>query len=188
MKPGVIGILVVVFCSCALFDDASDSSGPTQPTNQTHGYALLYDLMSSEKDVSKVLIIKRERAELRDLIRDIAQRCRRASKELEQFARADRSLNLKDRGLPSAEVETRSAISQTKAKQLITESGKEFELRLLIAQQEALTYGSHLATVIAKTESNAGRAEFLRQLSTDLTTLENRLSQMLLGNYNWAAK
>jgi hypothetical protein len=162
--------------------------GRTPRAHDTHGYALLFDLLGDEKNVSRLLIIKRERAELRDLIRDIAQRCGQAHEELERFAKADPAVDVKTNGLPAVEIGTRDAIGKTKAKQLLTESGKEFELRLLIAQHEALTYGSHLAVTVAKGETNAERAQFLRRLSSDLEVLENRVTSMLLANYGWTAR
>jgi len=158
--------------------------GRAPRAHDTHGYALLFDLLGDEKNVSKLLIIKRERPELRDLIRDIAQRCGQAHEELERFAKVDPALNLKTNGLPAVEIGTRNFIGKTKAKQLLTESGKEFELRLLITQHEALTYGSHLAATIVKSETNAERAQFLRRLSSDLEVLENRVTSMLLANYS----
>jgi hypothetical protein len=163
------------------------SEGRAPRAGDATGYALLFDLLGDEKNVSKLLIIKRERAELRGLIRDIAQRCGQAHKELEGFAKADRALNLKTNGLPGVEIQTRDAIGKTKAKHLLTESGKEFELRLLIAQQEALTYAGHLAAAISKTEANSQRAQFLRQLASDLSAFEQRVTSMLLANYRLPA-
>ena len=190
-------LLLFFLCGCTSLHETSSRTPAPQsdalgsrnsPLQSSHGYALLFDLLGDEKNVSKLLIIKRERAELRDLIRDIAQRCGTAHEELERFAKSDSGLNLKTNGLPAVEIGTRDAIGKTKAKQLLTESGKEFELRLLISQHEALTYGSHLAATIAKAETNAQRAQFLRRLSSDLEVLENRVTSMLLANYNWPAK
>ena len=184
-----------LLCGCAsLHETSSVTPSPpnargssNSPLQITYGYALLFELLGDEKNVSKLLIIKRERPELRDLIRDIAQRCGTGHEELERFAKADPTLNLKTNGLPAVERGTRDAIGKTKAKQLLTESGKEFELRLLIAQHEALTYGSHLAATIAKTEANAQRGQFLRRLSSDLEVLENRVMSMLMANYSLPA-
>jgi hypothetical protein len=190
MLHKLVLLMALSFCAggCALFHETSGVTPAAEGSTNANGYALLFDLLGDEKDVSKLLIIKRERAELRDLIREIAQRCGKAHDELERFARADRTLNLKAHGLPPAESESRAAIGKTKAKQLLTQSGKEFELRLLIAQHEALTYGSHLAGTMVKSESNAQRGQFLRQLSSDLTALEQRVTSMLLTNYNWTTK
>jgi len=177
--------LLVVLCGCASLHETSTQSPAPPSSTSADSYAVLFDLLGDEKDVSKLLIIKRERAELRNLIREIARRCGQGHEELEGFGRTDSSLNLKAHGLPAIESETRAAIAKTKAKQLLTESGKEFELRLLITQHEALTYGAHLAASIAKTETNPQRAQFLRQLSSDLTALEQRVTSLLLASYHW---
>ena len=156
-------------------------------TNQPvyHARALLFDLLGDEKNVSKLLIIKRERPELKALINEISQRTGKAHKELEEFAKSDRSLNLKDMGLPAAEVLTRKAIAKTRAKELLTESGKDFELHLLLAQNEALTYGGHLATIAANSDTVTNRHQMLQQLSTDILQLQRKTVEMLLKNYTW---
>jgi hypothetical protein len=183
----VLAMLSIFVVGCASLHESSSVAPARSSNTNSDGYALLFDLLGDERNVSKLLIIKRERPELRDLIRDIAQRCGKAHGRLEQFGRADRGLSLKTNGLPSIEIATRDAIGKTKAKQLLTESGKEFELRLLISQHEALTYASHLAASIAKGETNAQRSQFLRQLSSDLTIMEQRVTSLLLTRYNWPA-
>ncbi|HKQ38670.1 MAG TPA: hypothetical protein VJ063_11375 [Verrucomicrobiae bacterium] len=163
------------------------TSTPAGSTNQSvyHAHALLFDLLGEEKNVSKLLIIKRERAELKTLINEISQRTGKAHKELEQFARSDRSLNLKDLGLPSAEVLTRKAIAKTRAKELLTESGKDFELHLLLTQNEALVYGGHLAAIAATSDTVTNRHQMLQQLSTDILQIQRKTAEMLLKNYTW---
>ena len=165
---------------------------PQQPLSETqssdshasgHGHALLFGLLGDEKNVSKLLIIKRERPELRALINEISERAGKAHKELEAFAKSDQRLNLKDQGLPGAEVLTRSAIAKARAKELLTESGKEFELRLLLTQNEALTYGAYLAATAAANDTAADRRQMLQQLSTDLLQLQKKTAHMLFKNY-----
>src|SRR5689334_14676992 len=53
------------------------------PSTRSQGFALLTKLMSDEKDVSKLLIIKRERTELHDLITTISERCKAANQHLQ---------------------------------------------------------------------------------------------------------
>jgi hypothetical protein len=180
--------LVGLIWGCAATTKAPASAESPVSTNVTHGYALLFDLMGDEKNVSKLLIIKRERAELRELIQAIAQRCGRAHDQLESLARTDSTLNLKQNGLPGAEVETRETIGKAKAKELLTDGGKEFELRLLLAQHEALSYGRHLAQVIANAERQPERKQFLQRLAADLGGLHGRVTAMLLANYTIPAK
>jgi hypothetical protein len=113
------------------------------------GYALLYQLMGDEQNVSKLLLVKREREELNTLVKSISKAAGDAHKQLEVFGKADSSLNLKANGLPREEVAARESISKAKAKELLTGKGKNFELSLLLSQNEALTYAEHLALTLA---------------------------------------
>ena len=173
--------VVQVGCRTAQRPVSGMHSSASSTPGQAH--ALLFGLLGDEKNVSKLLIIKRERPELRALINEIAERASKAHKELEAFAKADRTLNLKDQGLPSAEVMTRDAIAKARAKELLTESGKEFELRLLLAQNEALTYGAYLAATAAASETVPNRRQMLQQLSADLLQLQKKTVGMLLKHY-----
>jgi len=71
---------------------------------------------------------------------------------------------------------------------LLAANGKEFELQLLLNQNEALTYGSHLAEVVARGEESSTRAEFLRKLSGDLGKQRQRVVAMLLEGYTWKVR
>lgn len=179
----VLPILVLTGC---VFNAPSSGIPHPSPGAAGHGYALLFDLLGDEKNVSKLLIIKRERAEFRDLIKQIAERSAAAHKQLGAFAKADNRLNLKDRGLPALELATRESISKETGKQLLTVKGKDLELQLLLTQNEALTYGAHLAAVTAKSEGNPERAQFLRQLSSDLANLQQKVVTMLTARYSWS--
>src|SRR6185436_19382267 len=115
-----------------------------------------------------LLIIKRERSELKEVSKAISHTAGEAHKQLEKFGKADTSLNLKDKGLPAAETTTRESISKAKAKELLTDKGKDFELKLLLSQNEALGYGEHLALTAAEKETSPERLRFLRNLTRDL--------------------
>jgi len=64
---------------------------------------------------------------------------------LEEFARHDPSIHLKEFKLPAGEVATRDAFAPPSRKELLSQSGDEFELTLLLTQTEALSYAWHLA-------------------------------------------
>src|SRR5829696_764965 len=81
-------------------------------TTDHHGYALLFALLGDEKDVSKLLVVKRERAELRELIKAISETAARGHRDLENSAKTDRSIDLHKQGLPPAESATRAAIAR----------------------------------------------------------------------------
>lgn len=156
---------------------------PVTGQADSHGYALLADLCGDEKDVSKLRFLKRERPALKALLQEIAATNRVAHEALQKFAKEAPTLNLKDMGLPNAEVAARQAISKFKEHAILSSKGKDLELQLLLDQNEALTYGSHLAQVVAQSESEPRRREFLEQLAAALGTLQKKVLQALSSAY-----
>jgi hypothetical protein len=148
---------------------------------QTHDntLALLDDLLGDEKNVSKILIIKRNSDELGKLVKDISKTAGDGAKMLEALAKTQPGLDLKAINLPPGETATRKSISKTKEQILLHSKDAEFEFQLLLTQAEALNYGAYLAMVIADTETDANRTrEFLR-LSAELRDLRERVEAML---------
>jgi hypothetical protein len=141
--------------------------------------------MGDEQNLSKLLIVKRERTELKELVKAISKTAGDAHQQLEAFGKADPSLDLKTTGLPAGEVAARASISKVKAKELLTDKGKDFELAMLLSQNEALTYGEHLALTTGMKEGNGPRGEFLRKLGLELGKLRHQVRAMLAAHYNW---
>lgn len=142
------------------------------------GYALLFQLLGDESNVSKLLIVKKERSELHDLIKEISRQASAAHKSLEQIAKRA-GINLRDQQLPAVESATRESIGKEKAKQLLGARGDELEFRLLLTQNEALTYASHLARVIASVETDPKLKELLLATSAEFDELRGRVMRML---------
>jgi len=190
----VIGLLASVSlfsAGCAAFHkDTAQYNQPTTITNAIpaqgvlqNGYALLFDLLGDEKDVSMLRFIKREQPELKTLMIDISRVSGEAYKRLEDFGKADSKLNLKNEGLPLAELAARKSISTMKTRLLLHNKDAQFELQLLLSQNEALVYGANLAQVTAASETDSQRAIYLRETADRLLQLDNRVLQMLLNRY-----
>jgi hypothetical protein len=96
-------------------------------------------------------------------------------------------VDLRETALPAIEVETRKAISKARAAELLKASGADFELRLLLSQHEALTYGTHLAGTMTRGEAVADRGQFLIGLSAQFKGLDEDLMRLLRSNYGRAA-
>lgn len=180
--PGLclsLGCLLLAGFGCETSNLGRSEVRSAAGQSDNHGYALLADLCGDEKDLSKLRFFKRERPELKALLQEIAETNRAAYERLQRFAKADPALNLKDKGLPAAEVAARKAISKFKESAILSSKGKDLEMQLLLDQNEALTYGSHLARIIAQAESDPQRRQFLEQLTGDLGTLQRRVLTML---------
>ena len=79
---------VLLLSGCELFHGSATVQEPSQPATE-HGYALLFDLMGDEQDVSKLRFIKHERPELKILVKEISRVCGEAYKQLAAFGKAD---------------------------------------------------------------------------------------------------
>jgi hypothetical protein len=144
-------------------------------------YSLLHQLLDEQKDVSLLRFIKREHPEVKNLINKIAANSAAGAKLLEEFARHDLTINLDDIRLPPGETATRDAIASTKKKELLGQSGDEFDLTLLLTQTEALSYAWHLAKVAGENETQPDRARALAGVSKDMENLYHEADMMLLS-------
>ncbi len=151
------------------------------PTTRNNCYSLLHQLLNDEKDVSLLRFIKREQQDVKNLVKRIAANSAAGAALLEEFARHDPSLRLDDPRLPLGEVATREAIAATKQKELLSQTGDEFELSLLLTQTQALCYGSHLAKVAAENEPQPDHARALAGVSQDMQNLYHEAFVLLLS-------
>jgi hypothetical protein len=133
--------------------------------------SLLADLLGDEKNVSKILIIKRNSAELGRLIKAISKTANDGTEQLEALAKNDTTLDLHALQLPPGEIATRAAMSKTREHELIFSSGEKFELNLLLTQTEALDYGSHLAKIAAENSSSPEQQRKFHSLDVALNAL-----------------
>ena len=144
-------------------------------------YSLLHQLLDEQKDVSILRYIKREHSDVKNLIKKIAANSAAGAKLLEEFARHDPSIKLDDIRLPPGEASTRDAIASTKEKELLSQTGDEFELTLILTQTEALSYAWHLAKVTGENESQPERAHALAGVSEDMQNLYHEVFMLLLS-------
>src|ERR1035438_4399787 len=130
---------------------ARSPSGNSAST-RNNCYSLIYQLLDEQKDVSILRFIKPEHSDVKNLVKRIATTSGTGARLLEEFAKDDPSISLDDIRLPPGELATRDAIASTKEKELLSQTGDEFELTLLLTQTEALSYAWHLAKVAGENE------------------------------------
>jgi hypothetical protein len=155
---------------------------------RNQGYSLLYQLLSDEKNLSKVLLIKKEERDVGELVRKISNVSGDAVKQMDAFAKTDGHLHYHMEGLPSAEKETRDLIGKTREKEVLTKGGEKFDLRILLTQSEALTYGAHLAIVVQSHEQEPTRKAFLGDLSRQLQELHQSLIDLMHSRWRMPEK
>jgi hypothetical protein len=184
-------IMLAWLCGLAACQSPPDHTSPSQnatpatPRNnvdlavRNNAFALLADLLNDEKNVSKILLIKFESPEVDRLITEISKTADEGATLLETFSKSDPSLAKTNLDLPPGEKATRDAIAQTKKEQLLHTKGKEFEFELLLTQVQALSYGAHLASVIAANEPLPDRARQFTNLSAQLKRLYGEVTALL---------
>ena len=149
--------------------------------------SLLYDLLGDEKNVSKLLIIKRDREELHRAIKDVSKTADTAHKTLERLAKEDASLDLKRTALPPGEKATREAEGKTRAGELLRASGADFEFKLLLTQTEALGYAENLAKVAAVNDARPEHAAVFREIGAEMHRLHGEVLALLRGGTGHAS-
>jgi hypothetical protein len=168
----VLILLIAFGLVCGQTNAQESASDKSKLEIRNNAASLLADLLGQDKNVSKILIIKRNPDELRNLMKAISKAAGNGTDDLEALAKGDKSLNLHALQLPPGEVAARAAISKTDEHELLTTPGGEkFELRLLLTQTEALKYGSHLAKVAAENSSLPEQQRKFRAIDVSLNNL-----------------
>ena len=181
LLPMLAAMLAVICVLTGCQSPKARSPSGTSASTRNNCYSLLHQLLDEQKDVSILRFIKREHSDVKNLIKRIAANSATGAKLLEEFAKDDPSISLDDIRLPPGEESTRDAIASTKQKELLSQTGDEFELTLLLTQTEALSYAWHLAKVAGANEPQPDRARALAGLSEDMENLYHEVFVMLLS-------
>ena len=185
-KPILPLFVATLSVACLLTDCPSPkaesrSGSVAAQATRNNCYSLLHQLLDEQKDVSILRFIKSEHTDVKNLVKKIAAASGAGSQLLEEFAKHDPSIQLNDIQLPPGEKSTRDAIASTKKKELLGQTGDEFELTLLLTQTEALSYAWHLAKVAGENDSQPDRVRALGGVGTDMENLYHEVFVMLLA-------
>jgi hypothetical protein len=165
---------------CPSSNHESPAEAAAGPSIRNNCISLLHQLLEEQKDVSLLRFIKREHADVKELIKKVAATSKDGSKLLEQFAKNDPTFRLDEMDLPPGETATRDSIASTKKKEILGHIGDKFELELLLSQSEALSYGWHLAKVAAEKETEPERARALVGMGEEMRKQYEEVFDMLL--------
>lgn len=187
-KHFLLGLPLIIAAGCkttssdpAPKEPASNDPPLPKRTVRSNCYSLLHDLLGKQRNVSKILIIKQERPDLKDLIKRIADTSGRGDDLIKSFAKSDPQISLEMLLLPPGENATREAIENTRTQELLHSSGKDFEANLLFTQTESMSYAWHLCLVTAVYEPNAEWSRQLKALGQDFKLLHHEAVSMIRG-------
>jgi hypothetical protein len=175
----VAALASVTYCGCSTVrTPAPEAASATVSQNQellNNAASLLAALLKDEKNLNKILLIKSHSQDLGGLVDVISRAAAEGENQLKTLAQNNPGLDLNALGLPSGEQAARKAIAKTKEHDLLFSSGDNFAFNLLVTQIDALSYGSHLAGIVAE---NAPRGEPARQFHALAATLDRLLQQV----------
>jgi hypothetical protein len=146
-----------ILSGCAILE-------PRAKEDLSEGYALLYDLVSKEKQSSQLSIIK-------------------TMSPVEPLARINPPLNLEVTHLPRIEQAQRESIDKETTKQMLRSTGVDLEFNRVSSQLAAVNYAVHLARSLAIVETNPCRKEFLQRTDRKFSELHGQVYKMLFTHY-----
>lgn len=145
---------------------------------RSEAMALAWRLLSDNKGVDGLLLVKSPDPAIASLLKEIAAACGRAAKLIAEIA-AREGMPLRETGLPRAEQRVRSAIAGSTTRELLMSSGSNFERRVLLAQVEALGYGGALLAEVAAQLEAAGLHGDAEAIAADGATLASLRRQVV---------
>jgi hypothetical protein len=138
--------------------------------------------MSDESQVGGIFVLKSADPAVANLVKQIGTDCLGYKNQLEDFAKADKGIEFDVADLPPVEKESRGLIAASQTHDLLFSSGKDFQLRLLLTQIQAMDYASHLSQAIEKHEDDPARKKFLADMSKHCADLHDELVKLLAGS------
>jgi hypothetical protein len=163
---------------CAENKPPSANGGLFRQKNE--GYSILYKLMGDESEVAKIFFIKHADDSVGAPVKQIGAACQGAKDEMDEFPKKDNRLEYDVSDLPYIEQKSRDLSRSVTTKALLESSGKEFELHLIFAQAQAMSYATELCDALAADEDNPLRKSFLTDLSRQCGKFYASLMELLV--------
>jgi len=176
--------LATLLAGCSILGPKPSQGTPTSdPESVNVGYTLLYNIVATQKNSDKLLIIKRVSPEVRSVIQEVSKAAGAIDEELKQFAKADPAIKLDHRVLPLIEAKARESAQAERGKQFLETSGKPFERLLILTQSGVLTTERHIARAMRESERNPERRAFWERTTKTFDALYEKLLALLEEQY-----
>jgi hypothetical protein len=137
--------------------------------------------MSDESDVGMILWLKHADDSVARLVKAVGERCQAAKKQMDEFPMSDKHIEFNVADLPEVEQKCRELETAEKRHELLSSSGKDFEIYLIFSQAEAMSYANNLCLALEKTEDNPVRKKFLVNLAGQCGDFHERFMKLLLA-------
>jgi hypothetical protein len=176
-------IWILSGCATSEPDAKGDAPANVKLAELSQGYALLYDLVSNEKRVNLLSVIKKESPDLKSLLERVSEASKATAKEMETLAKLDPPLNLKVTHLPRIEEAARDSIEKETSRAILNSEGVRLEFTIVSSQLSGMNYAAHLARILAAVDPNPQRKQFLQRTDRTFSDLHRQMYNMLYARY-----
>ena len=146
---------------------------------QGQGYFTLEHVLDQQGSVDKLLLIKRPRVAIKNLMKEIAAYSKSTDAQVKRWQAQDPSLAAKESGFPPIEAKARKNTESTLTKQLIFNGGHSFEVRLLVSQVQATDYIIHTMEALQDEERSDARKNQLEKYKKVFESFHDRALALL---------
>ena len=144
------------------------------------GFTLLHELLASEAQVDGILILKTASPKTEQLLKEIANASVEMRDELDEMSSQDPTLTREASGLPLIESSARDAIESDTTMALLGAGEEDFDVRILLTQEKAMSYGTHLARSLSASDSNPERADRFGVMASRMSSFHDRALALLI--------
>jgi hypothetical protein len=180
-----VSLLLVAgpLAGCAVFDRRPAPPPPAGLSVVAQGYLLLHEIVSQQKHLDKLLLIKIESEEVDAIISEISAYSAEVEDQLIALAKEPPGLKLGQQILPAAFVRARQSSQAEQLKELLGATGKDFERRLLLSVSSPLNQARHLARVMRGAEGAPARQAFWKEVQGRFDDQYGKLMGLLEKRY-----
>ncbi|MBX7156955.1 MAG: hypothetical protein K1X66_01020 [Verrucomicrobiae bacterium] len=172
-------VLIIGLSACSTA--SKNKNYDSKKSNINEAYTILYEITSKQKDLDKISVLKDISPAVNPLLKDISKASEKLAKTLDNWTKQNEiQNNLKS--LPAFEKQTRKEIEFNTTKKILVSSGNSLEKLLLLKQNEALNYQSHLCQWISQNEKNNYRQQTLQDFKKRFEKLNQRAFDLLSLN------
>ena len=176
--------LAALVSGCSLLGPKPSQLTPTSdPDSINVGYVLLYQIVATQKNSDKLLIIKSASADTRKLIKEISDEADKIENEIIKISKQAPPFKLDQRVLPLIEAKQREAASSERGKEFLGTNGKEFERLMILTQSGVLTTERNISRVMREEEKNPERHAFWVKTTKTFDELYAKLIDLLEAKY-----
>ena len=160
MAARFVAAVLAVLVGCSTAHRPADEPGRGGRPVLSYGYALLYEMVRTQRFADKILLVKSESEDVKRIVGRIADHAADTKTRLEQLAKEYPAIRIDSDVLPEVQVHMLHSLETEQVKDVLSRSGKDFERTLIIVLVGFVQQERHLARAMVDAETDANRRRF----------------------------